>query len=180
MRPGQLEVRLVMIEPPAGPALDTVALAAGLSELPVVHVIALVAADAGHGCLAPCHVRLVAAVAFERGMGALEREVRHMMIELRATELNDVGLAPLVFRVAGAAFADAGVGHAAVVAVVLAHVGRDVLVTIQAQGRLLARIGAIVAVGAVLLLLHVRARDLARHQQCFHRRRKDVRSCDNR
>src|ERR1019366_2941329 len=69
MRPGQLEVRLVMIEPTAGPALDAVALAAGLGELPMVHVIILVAADAGHGCLAPCDVRLVAGAAFERGLG---------------------------------------------------------------------------------------------------------------
>ena len=36
------------------------------------------------------------------------------MIELRAIELHDVGLASLVFRVAGAALTDAGIGHAAV------------------------------------------------------------------
>ena len=58
-------------------------------------------------------------------MRALEREVGQVMIEARGIELHDVGRAALVFRVAGAAFADAGVGHSPVKPEMIAHVGRD-------------------------------------------------------
>ncbi len=67
-------------------------------------------------------------------MGALEREVGGGMIELRAIELHDVGLAALVFRVAGAALADPGVGSCGRESRgCVAHVRRDVLVAIEAQ-----------------------------------------------
>ena len=52
-----------------------------------------------------------------RRVRALEREVGEAMIELRAAQLHDVGVAALVLGVAGAAFAGARIGHAAVIAV---------------------------------------------------------------
>src|SRR5579859_5625809 len=84
MRPGQFEVRAVVIEAPAGPGRGAVALPARLRELTLVYVIALVAAGADGDDLAPGLVRLVARAAFERRVGALERKIRQMMIELRA------------------------------------------------------------------------------------------------
>ena len=121
------------------------------------------------GALRHALALLVAAAALERRVGALEREVGQAMIEPRAIELNDVGLAALVLRVASAALAGAGIGHAPVKAQMVAHVARDFLVTIETQRGLAADVGAIVAVGAGLLLLHVRAGHFARHQQGFHR-----------
>ena len=104
----QLELGLVMIELAAGPAHGAVALAARFGELPVVHVVRLVTADAGRRRLAPCLSRLVAAGALERRMRAFQREVGQVMVEARGIELHDIGCAALVLRVAGAAFADAG------------------------------------------------------------------------
>ena len=168
VRARQFEVRLVMIELAAGPAQGTVAFAARLRELFVVDVVFLVAADAGRGSFAPSLAFLVAAFAVERSMRSLEREVGEVMIELRAAELHDVGVAASVLRMAGAAFADAGVGHAAVIALMLPHVLGDILVTIEAQRALRAHVRAVVAVGAGLFLLYMRLRHLAGHEERFH------------
>src|SRR3984893_11905075 len=164
----QLEVRLVMIELAAGPTAGAVALAARLRELAAVRVIRLMAADAVRRSLAPRFAFLVATLAVEGSVRALECEVGELMIELRAAELDDVGLAALVFRVASTALADAGVGHAAVVALMLLHVGGDILVTVQAQRSLCSNVGSVVAVRAGLFLLHMRLRHLAGHEQRLH------------
>ena len=179
VRAGQLEVRLVMIELAAAPALRAVALAAGLGELPAVHVVGFVAADAGRGRLAPGLALLVAAVAVERGWAPSSAKSVGGMIELRAIELHDVGIAALVFRVAGAALADAGVGHAAVIAAGARARRPRCPCDSPGTARIgLRDVGAVVAVGAGLLLLHVRARDLARHQQRLHRGRERARDCE--
>lgn len=132
VRARQLEIRLVVIELAAAPAGGAVALAAGLGELAAVHVIRLVTAYAGRGRLAPCLRLLVAALAVQPKVRAIEHEVGETVIELRAAELHDVRLATFVFGMTGAALADAGVRHAAVIALMPLHVGRDVLVAIQA------------------------------------------------
>ena len=165
VRPGQLEVRLVMIELAAGPSQGAVTLAARLRELLVVDVVILVAADAGHRRLAPRLILLVAALALERGMRSLEREVGEAMVELRAAQLHDVGVAAPMFRMARLAFADTGVGHAAVVALVLPYVLGDVFVTIEAQRGLSADVRAVMAIAAAFFLFDVRLGHLAGHQQ---------------
>src|ERR1019366_10816310 len=129
----QFEVRLIVIESPAGPTHGAVALAALFSELSAVHIIGFVAADAGRRSLGPRNARLVATVARQRRMCALECEVGQVMSELLAAELHDVGRAALVFRMASAAFTDTGVGHAAVEPNSFPHIGRDFLVTVQTQ-----------------------------------------------
>ncbi len=141
------------------------AFAAGLRELPAVHIVGLVAADAAGGSLAPCLSLFVTCVTFERGMGAVEREVGESVVELSPAQLNDVSLASLVLRMARAALPGAGVGHEAVITLVQPHVGGDILVAIEAQRGLRSRIGTVVAVGAVLLLLDMRLRQFAGHQQ---------------
>jgi hypothetical protein len=165
VRAGQFEIRLVMVEFAAGPAQGAVTFAARLRELFVVDVVVLVAAGAGRGSFAPRLGCLVATFAVERGMRSLEREVGEAMIELRAAELHDVGVAALVFGMASAAFADAGVAHAAVIASMLPYILGYVLVAVEAQRALRPCVRPVVTVGAGLFLLDVRLRDLAGHQQ---------------
>ena len=133
VRARQLEVRLVVVEFSAGPTRGTMALAARLAELPAVRVVALVAIDAVGWSLAPCYARLVATVARECGVRTLEREVGQAVIELPATQLHDIGFAALVLRVTGVAFADACIGHASVVPVMLPQVAGDFFMTIETQ-----------------------------------------------
>src|SRR5271166_441227 len=165
MRARELEIRLVVLELAARPSLRAVALAAGFRQLAAVNVIGLVAADAGRRRLAPGLARLVAGVAGERKMRAFEFEIGQAMIELCAVELHDIRIAALVFRVAGAAFADARVRHAAVIALVFVDVGRGLFVAIEAERSLRARVRAVVTIAATLFLFDMGARDLARHQQ---------------
>src|SRR6202011_120645 len=128
--------------------------------------------DAGRGRLAPGLAFFVACLTAQPRVCALEREVGEAMIELRAAELNDVGLAALVLGMAGPALADAGVGHAAVIALMLLGIRCDGLVAVHAQRGLSLDVGAVMAVCAIVFLLYVRARDLARHQQGFDVRRE--------
>lgn len=93
----QLELRLVVIELTAAPGRGVMALTAGLRQLRRVNVIRLVAAVAGRDDLAPLLGLLVATVAIQGRVRALQREVGEMMIELRTAELHDVGGATLVF-----------------------------------------------------------------------------------
>src|SRR6266404_513450 len=164
----QLEVRLVVIELSAGPARRAVAFAARLRELPVVHVVVFVAPDAGRGGLAPGLAFFVACLAGQRRMRLLESEVGEAMIELRAAELHDVGLAALMLGMASPALADTGVRHPAVIALMLLEIRGDGLVAIHAQRGLGLHVGPVMAVRAVVFLFYVRARHLARHQQRFH------------
>ena len=132
VRAGQLEARFVMIEFSAGPTRRTVTLAARLAELPAVHVVGLVAIDTVRRSFAPCP-DLVATVARERGMRALEREVGQVVVELPAAQLHDVGFAALVLGVTRVAFTDTRVGHASVIAVMLPEVAGDLFMAIQTQ-----------------------------------------------
>src|ERR1700722_12799279 len=165
----QSEFGFVMIEPPTGPGHGAVTLCAGLCELPAVDIVRFVAADAGGRRLAPGLARLVAALASEGRVRALQCEVGEAMIELCTAELHDVGVAALVFGMAGAALARARVGHAPVIAAMIAHIGRRLLVAVETQRRLGAYVGAVMAAGAILFLLDVRLRHLARHEQRLHR-----------
>lgn len=180
VRPRQFEVRLVVIEPSAGPTQGAVALAARLFELPAVRIGALVAAGAVRRSLAPRIACFVATIAGQRGVRPLEREVGQMMIETRGTQLYDIGCAALVFRVASTAFTDAGVGHAPVMAVMLPQIACDFLVAVLTQRGLGPDIGAVVAICAIFFLLFMGARHFARHQQCFHRTRQGARDRNQR
>ena len=133
VRARQLETRLVMIEFPTGPTRGSVALAARLAELPMVRVVALVAIDAAARSFAPGDAGLVATIAVERGMRALEREVGQVVVELSAAQMHDISVAALVLGVTCAAFTDTRVGHAPVIAVMLPQVAGDLFMAIQTQ-----------------------------------------------
>jgi hypothetical protein len=89
------------------------------------------------------------------------------MIERHGGGLDDVAVASQMLRMAGAALCAGDAGQAPVHAACCAQVGGDVLVAVQAQGGLPTLVSAVVAQGALLLLLLVRTTHLARHQQAF-------------
>src|SRR5579871_3385769 len=133
MGSGEPEGGLVVIEASAAPAHRAVAVTAGPLELPVVHIVAPVTEHAVRRRLAPELRRLMAAVATERAMGALERKFGQLVIKVRAIQLYDVGVAALVFGVTGTALGRVGVAHAPVIAMASTDVRRDFLVTVQTQ-----------------------------------------------
>ena len=170
MRAREPEFCSIVIEAAAGPGHRTVAVATRLGELAAMDVVCLVAGGAARGRFAPCGPGRVAGGAAERCMSAFERKIREPVVELGPAEPDDVGVASLVFRVTGAAFAAARIRHAAVKSQPLPQIRGDVLVAAHAQCRLGARIGAVVTVRAGFLELFVRARHFSRHQQRFDRR----------
>lgn len=101
-------------------------------------------------------------------MCAVKREIGQFVVELSATQLNDVSLASLMIRMACAALTGAGVGHEAMIAAVQTDVGSNILVTIQAQRGLRSYVGTIMTVRAALLLLDMGLSQFARHQQRFY------------
>lgn len=165
--PGQFEVRLVMIELASGPTHRAMAVAACLAELAVVHVVRLVAARAARDGFAPGFGLLVTALAAQLGMCSLKSKVGEAVIEQRTIQTNDICRAALVFGMARAALADAGIGHASVITLMLLQVHGDGLVTVQAQRGLRPDVGAVVAVRATFFLLQMRLCDLSRHEKSF-------------
>lgn len=98
-------------------------------------------------------------------MRALQRELALRMVELRLIELRDVGLAALVFGMAGATFADPRILHSTMETAAGAHILGDILVAVEAQRSLRHLVGPVMAVAAAVLLLDVRFADFTGHQQ---------------
>ena len=96
-------------------------------------------------------------------MRARQLEIGQLMIELQAIKLHDIRRAALVFGMAGAALAGAGILHAPVKLSLLLNVNRNILVTVQAQRRLRPYIRAVMAICAVRLLLDMRLAQFAGH-----------------
>jgi hypothetical protein len=111
----------------------------------------------------------VAAVAGQRAVRTSQRKVSAFVIEGRGVQAHDVGLAALVLGMAAGALADAGIGHAAVIALVTLQVGGDFLVAVDAQRALARTVGAIVAIAAGVFELGVRLGNLAGHEQALDR-----------
>lgn len=97
-----------------------------------MYIVILVAIGTFCRSLIPRFAALVAPVACQSGMRAIECEVGQAMVETPATQLHDVGLATLVLGVARAALAHACIRHAAMIAAALLQIGLDFRVTIQA------------------------------------------------
>ncbi len=89
------------------------------------------------------------------------------MRESRLAQLIDVGVATPVLRVAATALTGRAALHTAVVARLIADVGGDFLVAVQAQRGLPGAVGAVVTGAAVALQLRMRFRDRSRHDQCL-------------
>ena len=98
-------------------------------------------------------------------MRAVNRKIRSFVIELLTAQLDDVGFAAKVFRMAGAALKRCRVSEPPVEATGGAHICRDILVAREAKLRLPAAVAAIVAVRAALFVFRVGVAQLARHEQ---------------
>lgn len=164
VRAGQPKWRFVVIEFGGSPAERSMALGTGLGELPVMHIIGLVTADARRRGLAKCFALCMTGRAIERRVRARQLELGQPMIELRTIELHDIRRAAFVFGMAGAALADAGILHASVKPFLLLHIGGYILMAVQAQCRLRPRVRAVMAIGAAGFLLDMRLAHFARHQ----------------
>src|SRR5690242_17695167 len=109
----------------------------------------------------------MAGITRSRQVRAAQREVGQLVIELLAAELDNVGIAPVVLGMTGAALRGCDGAKTTVKPTTVTHVARDFLVAIEAQLRLAVAIAAVMARGALLLVLGVLAAELAGHEQGF-------------
>ncbi len=128
-------------------------------------ILVLVAAAAGRSRLAIRGVGAMAAAAVEREVGAVEREVGELMRESGLAQLVYIGIPAQVLAMAATALTGGAPLHAAVIARLVADVGCNLLVAIQAQCGLAIAVGAVVASAAVVLQLRMRLGDRSRHDQ---------------
>ncbi len=101
------------------------------------------------------------------------------MIELIATELDDIRLAPEMLGVTRVTLQRGGrASEAAVESALRADIGGDLFVARQAELRLPTAIRAVVTVRTALFVLCVRFGELARHEQCLRRLRISAWYCE--
>jgi hypothetical protein len=98
---------------------------------------------------------------------AAQRKVGGFVIEGVAAELHDVGAPTLVLNVTGAALRRFDSLQPAMESLPGSHIGGDFLVAVEAQLPLTCAVAAVVAVGAMLLVLLVSRGQLARHEKFF-------------
>ena len=178
MRARQVEFGLAVIEVRAGPAIEVVTIGAGGAQLSFMKVVRLVAADAGGRGLAERLASLVAAGAGQRAMRASEGKISAFMIEGGRIQAHDIGFAAQMFGVTARTFADAGIGHAAVEALVIVHVAGDFLMAIEAQRALPGAISTIMAAAAGVFDLDVRLGHFPGHEQALDRSAMSERCAD--
>lgn len=109
----------------------------------------------------------MAARARDRCVRPVQLEVGTVVIELIATEFDDVARASQVLRMTRVTLRRFDALEPAVEAMLPGNVSRNVLVTIQAKSGLALAVAAIVAVLAVLLVLLMRDTQLSGHEQCL-------------
>ena len=111
--------------------------------------------------------RRVAVLAGNDRVGVVQWEVGSLVIELLAAEFDDVTRPPEVLRMTGVTLRRFDALHAAMKAVLCRDVGRGFLMAVEAQSCLVFAVAAVVAKGALLLVLLVRGTQLSGHEQCL-------------
>jgi hypothetical protein len=109
----------------------------------------------------------MAAIARDSLVCAPQRKIRSLVIELLAAELDDVGIAPQMLRVAGATLHGRSASEPPMEPARCAYVRRDILVAGEAELWLACPIAAVVTVRALLFVLRMSSAELAGHQQRF-------------
>ena len=171
MRAEQSELGLAVVEVHGLEALHIVALGAVGAELAKVDVIRLVAGNTLVRSVAVLFAGLVAGSTGHSGMRAFQLEIGLLVAESVRLEPDDVCRPTLVLAVAARA-TRIGRQRAAVEALTALHVRGDVLVARQAEVAHARLIGAVMATGALLLVLGMGSRQLAWHQERFERGRR--------
>ena len=111
--------------------------------------------------------RRVAVLAGNDRVGVVQWEVGSLVIELLAAEFDDVTRPPEVLRMTGVTLRRFDALQAAMKAVFCRDVDRGFLMTVEAQSCLVFAVAAVVAKGALLLVLLVRGTQLSGHEQCL-------------
>ncbi len=162
---GEREFRLVVIEARLAPCGGHVARGTVDAEGAAVRVVVLVTTDTSCRRFAIRSIGAVATGARERRVRSLQRKVGEIVGKTGLAELVDVRVPALVFRVAAAALAGGGRGHAPVIAGLGADVGGDLLVAVEAQRGLPVAVRAVVAAAAITLQLRMRFAHRPGHDQ---------------
>lgn len=172
----QRECGLVVVEADASPSRAVVTACTVASKPALVRFLSAMTGVAIGWRVAEALAFRMTAVAANGGMRALQREVSATVIELLATELDDVSIPSEVFGVAGVTLQRSGrTGEAAMQSALRAHIGGNFLVARQTELRLPTAIGAVVTVRTALFVLCVRFGELPRHEQRLRTLRISVR-----
>ena len=143
---------------------------AGIALTPEFALVGLVLLVAVHALGLRAAIRFsrhVAARACDRCVRPMQREVGALVIELLATEFDDVARASQMLRMTGVTLRRFDALEPAVEAMLIGNVSRNVLVTIEAKPGLAMAIATVVAVLAVLFILLMRDTQLSGHEQCL-------------
>jgi hypothetical protein len=163
----QRKIGLGMVETDRPPALCIMTGGTLATEAAVVRLLALMALEARGGGLAVGLARLVTSGTRQGNVRAGQGKLGACMVELGRAELDYVSGSPEMLGVAGAALGLGDPRQPAVKVTAGGEVGRDLLVTIEAQARLAAPVMTVVALEALVLVLLVRAGDFTGHEQCL-------------
>ena len=156
-----------MIETDVAPLRCVMTVRAVAAQAAGVRLFFMVAVDTCRCGLAQRLAGRVACAAVETDVRAGQRKFRLTVIELFAAEFDDVAVSTLVLRMAGVALRRSDTRQPTVKVLASTDICRDVHVTVQAQLSLARAVAAVMALGALLLVLLMRTGELARHQQCL-------------
>src|SRR5580704_18292849 len=130
-----------------------------------MRVFSLMAVKAASRSIAKLYRLRVAAGTRHCDMGVAKPEVRNLMVESLAVELDDVRISPLVIRMTMVAFLFRGLRIAAMKPCTALTIGRDVLVAGHAESRLRPWRKRLVTVAALLFKLAVSRREWSGHDE---------------
>lgn len=144
-----------------GPSLLIVAGLAVLAQAPLMSVISLVATDARRRGLAIGFATLMTAIAGHRCVPPLKTEICLLVVECPSIKAGDVSVRTLVITMAMATLTRCRCRILAVEPNALLSIGRDLIVTIEAQRRLGIptkwRVALVAVVFVLLVSLHERS-----------------------
>ena len=163
----QWEGGLVVIVSRMTPCGGVMAGVALTPEFALVWLVLLVTVHALSLRAAIRFARHVAARARDRCMRPMQREVSTVVIELLATEFDDVARAAQMLRMTRVTLRRFDALEPTVEAMLIGNVSRNVLVAIEAKPGLAMAIATVVAVLAVLFILLMRDTQLSGHEQCL-------------
>ena len=163
MRTAQRKGRGRMIERSDTPVFGGVAAGTVLTQIPLVRLVIRVAGDAFLRCRSMRLLLVVAAATGNRRVRAIENEISERMVEQLGVQSHDVGCSPLVLGVT--ALAGPQRLEPAMKSSLFSEIVGDLLVAVDAQHILFARIEVRMAVAAVVFEFSMAFDNRSRHHQ---------------